>query len=218
MIEIKGAYANAVVFADSLEASAAGQIKAFCDQPVSAGSKIRIMPDVHAGKGCTIGTTMTITDKVIPNIVGVDIGCGMLTVKLKEKRIDLPKLDSFIRKNIPYGRDVREKSHRSHGRLDIYDLLCVKKIDIRRAKESLGTLGGGNHFIEIDTDGDSLYLVIHTGSRNLGLRVAEYYQKIAYKECGGRAQTEIPYELAYLTGTAMQEYFTTWRSCNALPN
>ena len=206
MIEIKGAYANAVVFADSLEASAAGQIKAFCDQPVSAGSKIRFMPDVHAGKGCTIGTTMTITDKVIPNIVGVDIGCGMLTVKLKEKRIDLPKLDSFIRKNIPYGRDVREKSHRSHGRLDIYDLLCVKKIDIRRAKESLGTLGGGNHFIEIDTDGDSLYLVIHTGSRNLGLRVAEYYQKIAYKECGGRAQTEIPYELAYLTGTAMQEY------------
>lgn len=206
MIEIKGAYANAVVFADALEASAAGQIKAFCDQPVSAGSKIRIMPDVHAGKGCTIGTTMTITDKVIPNIVGVDIGCGMLTVKLKEKRIDLPKLDSFIRKNIPYGRDVRERSHRSHGRLDIYDLLCVKKIDIRRAKESLGTLGGGNHFIEIDTDGDSMYLVIHTGSRNLGLRVAEHYQKIAYKECGGRAQTEIPYELAYLTGDAMQEY------------
>ena len=93
MIEIKGIYGNAVVFADTLEASAAGQIKAFCDQPVSAGSKIRIMPDVHAGKGCTIGTTMIITDKVIPNIVGVDIGCGMLTVKLKEKRIDLPKLD-----------------------------------------------------------------------------------------------------------------------------
>ena len=137
MIEIKGAYANAVVFADALEASAAGQIKAFCDQSVSAGSKIRIMPDVHAGKGCTIGTTMTITDKVIPNIVGVDIGCGMLTVKLKEKRIDLPKLDSFIRKNIPYGRDVREKSHRSHGRLDIYDLLCVKKSIFAERKKAL---------------------------------------------------------------------------------
>ena len=97
MIEIKGTYANAVVFADALEASAASQIKAFCDQPISAGSKIRIMPDVHAGKGCTIGTTMIITDKVIPNIVGVDIGCGMLTVKLKENRIDLPKLDSKAR-------------------------------------------------------------------------------------------------------------------------
>lgn len=180
---------------------------AFCDQPYSADSKIRIMPDVHAGKGCTIGTTMTITDKVVPHIVGMDIGCGMLAVKLIEKRVNLPKLDSFIRQNIPCGREVRERSHRSHGRLDIYDLLCVKKIDIRRAKESLGTLGGGNHFIEIDKDDeDNLYLVIHTGSRNLGLRVVEYYQKRAYNLCGGRTQSDIPYELAYLYGEEMENY------------
>lgn len=206
MIEIKGNYSSAIVYTDTLEKSAEGLITAFCNQSFSAESKIRIMPDVHAGKGCTIGTTMTITDKVVPNIVGVDIGCGMLVVKLKEKRINLPQLDSFIRNNVPYGRDVRERPHRSHGRLNIYDLKCVKKLDLRRTLESLGTLGGGNHFIEVDSDGENLYLVIHTGSRNLGLKVAEYYQKIAYKECGGKNQTEIPYELAYLSGEGMENY------------
>ena len=186
MIEINGQYTSAKVFTDNLEDSARTQIETLTNLPLSEGSTIRVMPDVHQGKGCTIGLTMTVHDKVVPSFVGVDIGCGMLTVKLEEKRIELPKLDSFIRQNIPYGRDVRERTHRSHGRLDIYDLRCVKKIDIRRAKESLGTLGGGNHFIEVDTDGDSLYLVIHTGSRNLGLRVAEWYQKKAYQNCGGK--------------------------------
>ena len=207
MIEIKGKYGEAKVFTDTLDPSAEGLIKTFCDQPYSAQSKIRIMPDVHAGKGCTIGTTLTVKDAVVPNVVGVDIGCGMLTVKLNEKRIDLPKLDSFIRQNIPCGRDVRERSHRSHGRLDVYELLCVKRVDIRRAKESLGTLGGGNHFIEVDKDDEgNLYLVIHTGSRNLGLRVAQYYQNVAYKACSGKSQAEIPYELAFLQGDAMQDY------------
>ena len=206
MLEIKGDYGNAIVYTNTLEKSAEEQITAFCNQSFSAGSRIRIMPDVHAGKGCTIGTTMTITDKVVPNFVGVDIGCGMLVVMLKEKQINLPELDSFIRDNVPYGRDVRKCPHRSHGRLNIYDLKCVKKLDLRRTTESLGTLGGGNHFIEIDSDGDNMYLVIHTGSRNLGLRVAEHYQKIAYKECGGKYQTEIPYELAYLSGESMENY------------
>ncbi len=207
MLEIKGVYTTAKIFTDTLEASARGQIQALCSQPLAVGSKIRIMPDVHPGKGCTIGTTMTVTDKVVPNMVGVDIGCGMLTVKLKEKRIDLPKLDSFIRQNIPHGRNLRERPHRSHGRLDVYDLRCVKKVDIRRSKESLGTLGGGNHFIEIDKDDqESLYLIIHTGSRNLGLRVAEYYQNKAYQSLGGRGQSEIPYELSYLTGQDMADY------------
>ena len=207
MIEIIGHHGTAKVFTDDLEASAERQIRTFCDQPWSAGAKIRIMPDVHAGKGCTIGATMTVTDTIVPNIVGVDIGCGMLTVRLKEKRVDLPRLDSFIRQNIPCGREVRERPHRSHGRLDISDLRCVKKIDTRRAKESIGTLGGGNHFIELDQDDESnLYLVIHTGSRNPGLRVAEHYQTIAYNACGGRAQSEVPYELAYLSGNDMQDY------------
>lgn len=207
MIEIKGTYGEAKVFTNELDSSASGQIKGLCEQPFILGSKIRIMPDVHAGKGCTIGTTMTIGDYVVPNLVGVDIGCGMLTVQLEEKRLNLPELDSFIHQNIPYGRDVRERTHRSHGRINLEDLRCYKKVDTRRAKESLGTLGGGNHFIEVDKDDDgTLYLVIHTGSRNLGLRVAELYQKKAYTAVGGRKQTEIPYELAYLTGEEKDDY------------
>ena len=206
MIEIQGKYNTAKVYTDALEPSAEGQIQALCDQPFAQGSRIRIMPDVHAGKGCTIGTTMTITDKVVPNLVGVDIGCGMLTVKLKEKRLNLPALDSFIRQNIPCGREVRERPHRSHGRIDIAELRCIKRLDARRAAESLGTLGSGNHFIEVDRDGEDFYLVIHTGSRNLGLRVAEYYQERAYQSLGGKAQAEIPYELAYLTGTDLEDY------------
>lgn len=207
MIVIQGIHNEAIVYTDEVEPSAAGQIKALCDQAYMAGSKIRIMPDVHAGKGCTIGTTLTIGDYVVPNLVGVDIGCGMLTVQLKEKRLDLPKLDSFIHANIPAGRMVRERSHRSHGRLKLEELHCYRKVDMRRAKEALGTLGGGNHFIEVDRDEEGiLYLVIHTGSRNLGLKVAEYYQKRAYTVIGGKQQKEIPYELAPLTGQDREEY------------
>lgn len=207
MIEVNGKYASAKIFTDNLEPSAEGQIKAMCDQPFTAGSKIRIMPDVHAGKGCTIGTTMTIGDYIVPNIVGVDIGCGMDVIKLKQKRVELPKLDNFIKENIPHGRDVRNRPHRSHGRIDVRDLLCAKKIDLRRSFEALGSLGGGNHFLELDKDDeDNLYLVIHTGSRNLGLRVATYYQDKAYKLLGGKNQSEIPYELAYLTGEEKDNY------------
>ena len=207
MIEINGVYANAIIYTDEIEASAAGQIRALCDQPFAAGSKIRIMPDVHTGKGCTIGTTMTVGEYVVPNLVGVDIGCGMDVVLLKEKRVNLPALDAFISKNIPHGRDVREKAHRNSGQINISELECFPYIDTRRAAESIGTLGGGNHFIELDRDEEgNLYLVIHTGSRNLGLQVAEYYQKLAYENVGGRSQTEIPFELAYLTGEDRDRY------------
>ncbi len=206
MIEVVGTQNTAKVYTDRLDAAAEGQIRAVCDMEIFKDSKIRIMPDVHAGKGCTIGTTMTIGDAIVPNLVGVDIGCGMLTVKLKEKRLNLPELDNFIKKNVPYGMSVREKPHRSHGRIDLDALRCVSRIDMRRSRESLGTLGGGNHFIEVDKDGDDLYLVIHTGSRNPGLRVAEYYQKLAYDSLGGRGQDEIPYELAYLVGIDRDDY------------
>lgn len=206
MITVTGKYAEAKVFTDSLEASAEGQITALCNQQFVQGSAIRIMPDVHAGAGCTIGTTMTIGDFVVPNLVGVDIGCGMETVLLRDKRINLPELDSFIRQNVPSGREVRERPHRSHGRIDIYELRCIKKVDIRRALHSLGSLGGGNHFIEIDRDADDLFLVIHSGSRNLGLQVAQYYQKKAYQAVGGREQSEIPYELAPLSGELLEDY------------
>lgn len=207
MIEIRGKYNTAKVFADSLEPSAKAQIETLCNQIFAKGSKIRIMPDVHAGKGSTIGTTMTITDCVVPSMVGVDIGCGMETVKLKDKRLNLPELDSYIRNNIPSGREVRERPHRSHGRIDISKLRCIGKLDTRRAEQSLGTLGGGNHFIEVSKDDDgSLYLVIHSGSRNIGLQVANYYQDIAYKAVGGNAQKEVPYELATVSGKDLDDY------------
>ena len=207
MTEIIGKYSSAKVFAETLEPSAECQIRTLCDQPYSEGLKIRIMPDVHAGAGCTIGTTMTIGDKIVPNLVGVDIGCAMLVVKLKEKRINLPELDNFIYQNIPCGMEVRERPHRSHGRINLDELLCIEELRQGRIKESIGTLGGGNHFIEVDKDDEeNLYLVIHSGSRNPGLQVAQYYQKIAYAACGGKSQKEIPYELAYLTGEDMQNY------------
>ena len=207
MMEINGTFANAIVYTDEIESSAIGQIQALCNQPFAAGSKIRIMPDVHTGKGCTIGTTMTVGEYVVPNLVGVDIGCGMDVVFLKEKRINLPTLDSFISKNIPHGRDVREKPHRNSERIDLSELECFGSIDTRRALESIGTLGGGNHFIEVDRDEEeNLYLIIHTGSRNLGLQVAEYYQKLAYESVGGRSQNEIPFELAYLSGEDRDRY------------
>lgn len=207
MITLDYKYNQIKVFTDELESSAESQLRTMCEQPFMANNKIRVMPDVHAGVGCTIGTTMTIGNYVVPNMVGVDIGCGMLTVKLEEKRLNLPELDSFIRQNIPSGREVRERPHRSHGRIDLEQLLCYNKVDTRRAKESLGTLGGGNHFIEIDKDNeDNLYLVIHTGSRNLGLQVAQFYQKKAYEAVGGRKQSDIPYELAPLSGQDMADY------------
>ena len=208
MIEITGMYNTAIVFTDAIEPSAAGQIKTLCDQPYVKGCAIRIMPDVHAGKGCTIGTTMTISDNVVPNMVGVDIGCGMETVKLKDKRLNLPELDSFIRKNIPYGFAVRERPHRSHGRINLEALRCFNKLkNTRRIEHSLGTLGGGNHFIEAGKDDDGvLYLVIHTGSRNVGLQVANFYQDKAYQSIGGRNQKAIPYELASLSGSGMEDY------------
>ena len=204
---ISGKYAEAKVFAGEIEPSAEGQIRTLCDQSFAEGTKIRIMPDVHAGKGCTIGTTMTIRDAVVPNLVGVDIGCGMETVLLEESRVNLPKLDAFIRENIPHGFSVREKLHAMADEIDLSELRCAERIDLRRALESLGSLGGGNHFIELDKDDDGrLYLIIHSGSRNPGLRVAEYYQKLAYEMLGGKMQSEVPFELAYLTGEAKADY------------
>jgi len=215
MITLDCKYNQIKVFADEIELGAENQLRAMCEQPFMKGSKIRIMPDVHPGKGSVVGTTMTINDYVIPYVTGSDSSCGLLTVQLKEKRINLPELDSFIRQNIPHGRDVRDRPHRSHGRIDLSELKCYKKIDTRRAKESLGTLGGGNHFIEIDKDDEeNLYLVIHTGSRNMGLRVSDFYQNKAYNSIGGKKQIEIPYELAPLTGQNMQDYLADMEFMN----
>ena len=160
MIILNGKYNSAKVFTEVIEQDAVSQIIAFCSQPMSADSQIRIMPDVHAGAGCTIGTTMTITDKVIPNLVGVDIGCGMETVRLKEKHIELQKLDKLIYEKIPSGFAIREKPHRYSEKVDLTELYCYKHIDPLRAEKSIGTLGGGNHFIEADKGEDGgIYIV-----------------------------------------------------------
>ena len=187
MKEVQGKFNMAKIFADTIEDASLEQIKVLCNSEFAEGCQIRIMPDVHAGKGCTIGTTMTVKDKIVPNLVGVDIGCGMDTYVLQEKNIDLKKLDDFIHKNIPAGMSARETPHELAKEVDLSQLRCRKKVNIDYALRSLGTLGGGNHFIEVDKDDEgNNYLVVHSGSRNLGIQVAEYYQNIAYDELNQR--------------------------------
>ena len=177
MLEIKGKVNTAICYARVIEDEAIEQIRRMCDYEFTAGSQIRIMPDVHAGKGCTIGTTMTVVDKAVPNVVGVDIGCGMYTVKLAEYEIDMERLDEAAH-FIPSGMRVWEDRQ---ARFDLQELRCFRSLkDSRYLERSLGTLGGGNHFIEVDRAADgTLYLVIHSGSRNLGLQVANFYQNLA---------------------------------------
>lgn len=166
------------IFTENIEGKALNQIYELVKQPAFCDCKVRIMPDVHAGAGCVIGFTADLGDKVIPNIVGVDIGCGMLAVELGKIDIDFDKLDTTIRKHIPSGRNIRD------GRMvhfELQQLKCFRELkDTKRLERSIGTLGGGNHFIEIDCDSDgNKYLIVHTGSRNLGKQVADYYQKLA---------------------------------------
>ncbi len=199
MFEIHGKYASAKIFADIAEESAVSQIMTLCNQPITQGAKIRIMPDVHTGAGCTIGTTMTITDTAIPNLVGVDIGCGMETVKLRETHIELQKLDKLIYRCIPSGFDVRETPHRFAEQFARENLCCAEKIHVRRLMHSIGTLGGGNHFIEADQGEDgSIYLVIHSGSRHLGVEVARYYQEEAYRQLNRASAGEVEALIASL--------------------
>ena len=177
MMNIEGKVNTAVCYATVVEDEAIEQIRRMCDYEFTQGSKIRIMPDVHAGKGCTIGTTMTVVDKAVPNVVGVDIGCGMYTVDLGKADIDLVKFDEAAH-YIPSGTDVWEGRQE---RFDLTGLRCYRELkDTKRLERSLGTLGGGNHFIEIYRSADGTnYLVIHSGSRNLGKQVAELYQQLA---------------------------------------
>ena len=184
METIYGKVNTAISFAKVIEDEAREQIRRMCNYEFTADSKIRIMPDVHAGKGCTIGTTMTVTDKAVPNIVGVDIGCGMYTVKLADAQIDFARVDEAAH-YIPSAKNVWD-FRQEHFTLS--DLNCFRSLkDSRRLERSLGTLGGGNHFIEIDRASDgTFYLVIHTGSRNLGKQVAELYQRLAIDLARGK--------------------------------
>ena len=199
MITIQGLYNTAVCYTPQLEDAAERQIRAVCDRPEFVGCKIRIMPDVHAGKGCTIGTTMTIRDKIVPGMVGVDIGCGMETVELAERELDFDKLDALIRREIPYGREVRGAPHPLNGEIDLARLRCAGQVDLDRAMHSIGSLGGGNHFIEVDRSDDGrLFLVVHSGSRHLGTEVADFYQEEGRKALWGGAHYQIQETIARL--------------------
>lgn len=182
MIELNGKYNTAKIFTDVVDQSAISQVIELLNQEFAAGSRIRMMPDIHAGAGCTIGTTMTITDKIVPNLVGVDIGCGMETVRVREDHMEMQRLDKVIRELIPAGFEIRKSAHRYADRVDLDSLRCAKHVDLDRARRSVGSLGGGNHFIEVDQDDQGqLYIVVHSGSRHLGLEVAKYYQEAGYK-------------------------------------
>ena len=192
MIEIQGKYNTAKVFTDVVDSTSIAQIVELCNQEFAGNSQIRLMPDVHAGAGCTIGTTMTITDKIVPNLVGVDIGCGMETVRIREKHIELQKLDKLIYQKIPSGFAIRQKPHPYLREVDLLQLRCGDHVNILRAEKSIGTLGGGNHFIEVDKDDDgNIYLVVHSGSRHLGLEVAQHYQEEGYKALNGTDERSI---------------------------
>ena len=208
MQEVKGKYNTAKVFTDVIDETSLKQIQLLCNQEFTAGEKIRLMPDVHAGAGCTIGTTMTIKDKIVPNLVGVDIGCGMETLVI-HKDSDVAKnfngaiLDKIIRKNIPCGFDIRK---RPHDFVSEVEWNKVKgKFTKNRAILSLGTLGGGNHFIEADKDDEgNLYIVVHSGSRHAGLEIAEYYQEMAWNQLNQKTKADLDSMIAELKATGRQ--------------
>ncbi|WP_191017608.1 RtcB family protein [Treponema zioleckii] len=246
MQTVTGKFNEAKVFTDVVDETSLEQIRTLCDQEFTSGAKIRLMPDVHAGAGCTIGTTMTIKDKIVPNLVGVDIGCGMETLCIKadsevSETFDGAKLDKIIRKNIPSGFKIRKFPHEFVSQVEWNSI--KGNFNKSRARLSLGTLGGGNHFIEADRDDEgNLYIVVHSGSRHAGLEIADYYQKMAWKQLNGNCDadkrhlietlkaegkeqeiqarleelnsqilTNIPKDLAYVSGELFDDYINDMR-------
>lgn len=211
MKEINGIYASAKIFTTNNEANAidhyaAAQLQMLCDNETLANCRIRVMPDVHPGKVGTIGLTMTIGDKLMPNLTGIDLGCGMALAKIKGKIKEFQKLDSVIRDKIPSGFGVRETPHRFIEDFEFDKLLCATHIQKERCMLSAGTLGSGNHFIELGQDEEkNTYLVIHSGSRRLGKEVTEYYLNEGQKALKDK-DISIPYELTYLEGALLKSY------------
>lgn len=211
METIKGAYTSAQIFTTNnketaIDPYAISQLQMICDQESSKGCRIRVMPDVHPGKVGTIGLTMTIGEKIIPNLIGIDIGCGMTLAQIKGKKIEYQKLDTVIRDSVPSGFSIRAKAHRFALGFDFDALRCANHIRTDNALLSLGSLGGGNHFIEADKDDDgNLYVVIHTGSRHLGKEVTEYYLNEGQKYLKANG-IEAPYEITWLEGVLMEDY------------
>ncbi len=206
MKTVKGIYAKAKIFTDDVDDYAQAQVKMICDNEIADGSTICMMPDIHPGKAAPIGLSMTVTDKVIPQLLGVDIGCGMTCVKLNKNNVEFQKLDRVIRENVPSGFNIRKVPHYMAEEFSYEGLHCLRHMNRQKADRSLGTLGGGNHFIELDRGSDSsLYLVVHTGSRHLGEEAAEYYTKLA-AACLKEQGIEVPYYMSYLEGENKAAY------------
>lgn len=206
MKTVKGIYAEAKIFTDDVEEYAEAQVRMICDNEVAEGSTICMMPDIHPGKIAPIGLSMTVTDKIIPQLLGVDIGCGMTCVKLNKNNAEFQKLDRVIRESVPSGFAIRQAPHHMAEEFSYEGLHCIRHINRQKADRSLGTLGGGNHFIELDKGVDgSMYLVVHTGSRHLGEEVAEYYTKLANVSLKQQGR-EVPYYMSYLEGDNRDAY------------
>ena len=204
-MNINGKFAEAILYTDDIEDYAKAQIQLICDNEVSKGADIRVMPDVHPGKVGPIGLTMTLGERLIPNLLGIDIGCGMLLAKVRTKGMEFQKLDKVIRENIPSGFSIRQNQHSRASDFDLKRLYCYRNINEDKAMRSLGTLGGGNHFIDVDKGSDGYYVVIHTGSRHLGMEITEHYirdgQKVL-KESG----EDVPYEMTWISGELKDSY------------
>ncbi len=212
MIPVKGKYADALICCReelegaSIEKYALAQVQMICDTEALKDSRIRVMPDVHPGKTGPIGLTMTVGEAVLPGLTGIDIGCGVDMVRLGKYRNDFKKLDTAIRENVPVGFNVRKKEHSEAENFDFSSLRCVKHIRKENALLSLGTLGGGNHFIELDrSEKGEMYLTVHSGSRHLGKEVAEYYMNMGARTLKEKG-LDIPYEMTYLTGDLKDDY------------
>ena len=211
MKTIHGVATSAIIFntnttEHSIDDYAIAQIQGLCNNTAFTDSKIRVMPDVHPGKVNTIGFTATLGPQVLPNVIGIDIGCGMTLAQIKGKVREFQKLDTVIRERVPSGFSIRKAMHHKAADFDLSQLRCFSHIQENKALLSLGTLGGGNHFIELDQDdAKNAYLIIHSGSRHLGQEVTEYYLNEGQKLLKERG-IEVPYELTYLDGTLMDDY------------
>lgn len=214
--KLQGTFGSGILFCTDNEATAVDsyalhQLKNLLDNEASKNSRIRVMPDVHPGKVCTIGLTMSVANRVIPEIVGIDIGCGLSIAKLKLVRPEFQKLDTVIRERVPSGFNKRKEIHRRAVEIDLTCMVCWSKLrknedGSARALLGLGTLGGGNHFIEVDRDDEkNAYLIIHSGSRHLGCEVSDYYLKEGHKILKERGE-DVPYEMTYLEGELMEDY------------
>lgn len=213
MITIYGKYTSAVVYTThneqyAIDDYARKQLQMLCNHPSATGSKIRVMPDVHPGKVGTIGLTMSVGNSLLPSLVGVDIGCGMTIAKIKAKNVEYQKLDTVIRENVPSGGKIRKTAHKLCSNLNLTGLHCYKAINCTKAELSIGTLGGGNHFIEVDRDMEgNIYLVIHSGSRHLGMEVTDYYLREGQHEAQMTKCGHAPYEMTCLNGHLLENYF-----------